>query len=143
MEQNLKLIPTDGALLNDPTKYRRLVRRLIYLTITRPDIVYPVQTLSQFMHEPRKPHWDAAIRILKYIKGTTGQGLLFSSTNSLTLKLFVIEIGEDVVPQGGQLQDIVFSLEILSSHGNPRNKQMFLDHQQKPNIELWLTYVWS
>jgi len=88
MEQNLKLTSTDGIVLNDPTKYRRLVGRLIYLTVTRPDIVYSVRTLSQFMQEPRKPHWDAAVRILKYIKGTPGQGLLFPSTNNLILKAF-------------------------------------------------------
>ncbi|KAK3021290.1 hypothetical protein RJ639_047281 [Escallonia herrerae] len=88
MEQNLKLTPTDGILQSDPTKYRRLVGRLIYLTVTRPDIVYSVRTLSQFMHEPRKPHWNAAIRILKYIKGNPGQGLLFPSTNNLALKVF-------------------------------------------------------
>ncbi|KAK2968199.1 hypothetical protein RJ640_001031 [Escallonia rubra] len=88
MEHNLKLTPTDGILLSDQTKYRRLVGRLIYLTVTRPDIVYYVRTLSQFMHGPRKPHWDAAIRILKYIKGNPGQGLLFPSTNNLALKAF-------------------------------------------------------
>lgn len=64
MEQNLSLTPTDGTLLNDPTKYRRLIGRLIYLTVTRPDIVYSVRVLSQFMQEPRKPHWDEAMRIL-------------------------------------------------------------------------------
>ncbi|KAK3006152.1 hypothetical protein RJ639_015495 [Escallonia herrerae] len=42
MEQNLKLTPTDGNLLSDPTKHRRLVGRLIYLTVIRPDIVYSV-----------------------------------------------------------------------------------------------------
>ncbi|KAL5555467.1 hypothetical protein UlMin_037703 [Ulmus minor] len=88
MEQNLKLTTTDGELLNDATKYRRLIGRLIYLTVTRPDIVYSVQTLSQFMHEPRKPHWDAALRVLRYIKGTPGQGLLFSSNNNLALKAY-------------------------------------------------------
>jgi len=56
MEQNLKLTFTDGDLLHDTTQYRRLVGRLIYLTVTRPDIVYPIRTLSQFMQEPRKTH---------------------------------------------------------------------------------------
>ncbi|KAK2980771.1 hypothetical protein RJ640_002980 [Escallonia rubra] len=88
MEQTLKLTPTDGILLSDQTNYRSLVGKEIYLTVTRPDIVYSVRTLSQFMHEPRKPHWDAAIRILKYIKGNPGQGLLFPSANNLALKAF-------------------------------------------------------
>ena len=88
MEQNLKLTPTDEALLDDPTKYRRLVGWLIYLTVTMPDIVFSVRTLSQFMHEPRKLHWDAALRILKYIKGTPGQGLLFPISDNLELKAF-------------------------------------------------------
>ena len=61
---------------------------MIYLTITRPDIVYSVQVLNQFMKEPRKPHWDAAMRILRYVKGTPGQGLLLPSANNLTLKAF-------------------------------------------------------
>ncbi|XP_028119581.1 uncharacterized protein LOC114317081 [Camellia sinensis] len=88
MEQNLTLTPTDEALLKDPTKYRWLVCRLIYLTVTRLDIVYPVRTLSQFMHEPRVPHWDAAMRILWYIKGTPGQGMLFLGNNNLDLRVF-------------------------------------------------------
>jgi len=55
-EQNLKLILTDGDLLHDPTKYHRLVGRLIYLTVISPYIVYSIRTLSQFMQEPRKTH---------------------------------------------------------------------------------------
>jgi len=74
MEQNLKLTNEDGEILHDPSKYRRLVGRLIYLTITRPDIVYSVRTLSQFMNTPQKPHWGATLQVLRYIKGMPGQG---------------------------------------------------------------------
>ncbi|XP_042944481.1 uncharacterized mitochondrial protein AtMg00810-like [Carya illinoinensis] len=82
MEQHLKLTAQDGDLLPDPGLYRRLVGRLIYLTITRPDIVYAVNTLSQFMHAPQVPHMTAAIRVLRYIKGCPGQGIFFPSSNS-------------------------------------------------------------
>nr|KYP38661.1 Retrovirus-related Pol polyprotein from transposon TNT 1-94 [Cajanus cajan] len=37
MEQHLRLRPNDGTLLPDPTAYRRLIGRLLYLTVTRPD----------------------------------------------------------------------------------------------------------
>jgi len=49
MESNLKLSWHSGDLLANPASYRRLVGRLLYLTITRPDISYSVQILSQFM----------------------------------------------------------------------------------------------
>jgi hypothetical protein len=88
MEQNLKLLPDKGELLHDPCRYRRLIGRLIYLTITRPDITFAVNKLSGFMQQPRKPHYEAALRILRYLKSTPGQGILFSSQSPLHLKAF-------------------------------------------------------
>ncbi|KAF5466678.1 hypothetical protein F2P56_016584 [Juglans regia] len=88
MEQNLKLSDTDGDLLPDPGSYRRLVGRLTYLIITRPDIVFTVNILSQFMHAPRLPHMTAVTRILRYIKGTPGQGIFFSSSNDLHVRAY-------------------------------------------------------
>lgn len=85
MEQHLKLHPDDGDPLSNPSSYRRLVGRLIYLTITRPDILFAVHVLSQFMHKPHQPHMDAAIRLLRYLKGTPGHGILLSSSSSLHL----------------------------------------------------------
>lgn len=41
--------------------------------ITRPDIVDSVNILSQFMHQPRQPHYDAAIRVLRYLKSSPGK----------------------------------------------------------------------
>ncbi|XP_021828884.1 uncharacterized protein LOC110769255 [Prunus avium] len=85
MEQNLKLTNSDGEVLNDPSRFRLLVGSLIYLTITRPEITYAVNILSQFMHQPRKPYLDAALRILRYLKGSPCQRLLFSSNRKLHL----------------------------------------------------------
>ena len=56
---------------------QRLVGKLIYLTITRPNISFAVGVVSQFMQSPHNDHWDAVIRILRYIKRTPGQGLLY------------------------------------------------------------------
>ncbi|XP_040374694.1 uncharacterized protein LOC112199378 [Rosa chinensis] len=88
MEQNLKLTPTNGEILKDPTRYRRLIGKLIYLTVTRPDIVYSVRILSQFMNQPRKPHMEAAMRVLHFIKGNPGRGIFFPSENDLALKAY-------------------------------------------------------
>ncbi|RVW31085.1 Retrovirus-related Pol polyprotein from transposon RE1 [Vitis vinifera] len=70
------IVITGGA-LRDPGRYRRLVGKLNYLTITRPDISFPVSVVSQFLQSPCDNHWDVVIRILRYIKGTPGQGMLY------------------------------------------------------------------
>ncbi|PKI37261.1 hypothetical protein CRG98_042352, partial [Punica granatum] len=62
MEQYLRLNSKLGEDLQDPSRYRRLVGRLIYLTITRPELSYPVHILSQFMQRPKQTHWDATLR---------------------------------------------------------------------------------
>ena len=88
MESNLQLSKDTGDPLADPTIYRRLVGRLLYLTITRPDISFAVQMLSQFMAAPRVPHLAAATRVLRYIKSSPAQGLFFSVKCNLQLKAF-------------------------------------------------------
>ena len=59
------------------SSYLMLVGELLYLAHTRPDISYLVNILSQFMHSPCRSHFQAALRVLRYIKGTTRQGLAF------------------------------------------------------------------
>ena len=51
--------------------------KLNYLTLTRPDIAFPVSVVSQFMNSPRTSHWDAIIHILRYLKKAPGRGILY------------------------------------------------------------------
>ena len=84
--QNHRLGLADRELLPDPEVYRRLVGRLIYLAVTRPDLTYSVHILSQFMQEPCIEHWEAALKVVRYLKGTPGQGILLSADCDLTLQ---------------------------------------------------------
>lgn len=52
MDPNIKFNRDDGELLHDPGRYRRLVGKFIYLTVTRPDITFAVGIVSQFMCNP-------------------------------------------------------------------------------------------
>ncbi|RVX04896.1 Retrovirus-related Pol polyprotein from transposon RE1 [Vitis vinifera] len=79
MDPNVKLIPRQREPLRDPGRYRRLVGKLNYLTSTRPDISFPVSVVSQFLQSPCDSHWDAIILILRYIKSTPSQGVLYEN----------------------------------------------------------------
>lgn len=73
MDPNVKLLPNQGELLKDTGRYRRLVGRLNYLTITIPNITFAVSIVSMFLNAHRDSNWDAAIRILRYIKNAQGR----------------------------------------------------------------------
>jgi len=107
MERNLKLSKDDGALISDPTVYRRLIDRLLYLTITRLDLAYSVQHLSQFMDKPRQPHMDAANRILRYIKHAPAKGLFFPANTALHLKVLCDSDWAGCVDTGTCLNDTI------------------------------------
>jgi len=72
----------------DKERYQRLVGKLIYLSLTRPDIAYAVSLVSQFMHDPRESHSQAVFRILRYLKSSPGKGLLFSKHGHFRIEAF-------------------------------------------------------
>ena len=79
METNHQLLRSTSSFLENIDRYRRLVGRLLYLFFTRLDLTNVVHVLSQFLHAPRRDHWDATVRIDRYLKGCPGQGILLHS----------------------------------------------------------------
>ena len=88
MDPTLKLHKSSSVPLSDPTIYRKLVGRLLYLTHTRHDIYYVVGRLSQCLQSPTDIHMQAATHTFKYLKGNVGKCLFFSSSSSTSLTGF-------------------------------------------------------
>jgi len=85
---NCKLTSTEDSSLDDPTHYRGLIGKLNFLSHTRPDLSFAVQHLSQFMQTTHTHHLHALIHLLRYLKGTAGQGILLKASDQLTLTAF-------------------------------------------------------
>uniref|UniRef100_A0A803P5C2 Reverse transcriptase Ty1/copia-type domain-containing protein n=1 Tax=Cannabis sativa TaxID=3483 RepID=A0A803P5C2_CANSA len=88
MEGNLKISQDSKEGLADPTLYRKMVSKLQYLTITRPDLSFSVNKLSQFLAVPNVSHMTATQRLLQYVKDTPGQGIMLSSTAEIKLEAY-------------------------------------------------------
>lgn len=81
----LKLSKDDKGTEVNPTLYKKLVGSLMYLTATRPDIMYGVSLISRFMESPKVSHWQAGKRILRYVSGTKNYGIQYSSSKEFKL----------------------------------------------------------
>ena len=78
----------DGDVLDNPELYRSTVGALQYLTLTRPEIAFAVNKLSQFVHTPFSNHWEACKKMLRYLKDTIQLGLHLKASNKLVLHGF-------------------------------------------------------
>ncbi|KAG6466920.1 hypothetical protein ZIOFF_075291 [Zingiber officinale] len=88
LDVNTRLRRDEGTCLSDPRPFRTLVGSLIYLTITRSDIAFSVGMVSRYMQEPRKPHFEEAKKILKYVNSTLNLGLLYEKGVEFSLQGF-------------------------------------------------------
>jgi hypothetical protein len=85
MEVKLKLLVETSSELIDAMLYRQIIGSLVYLTNTRLDICFSVNTLSQFLVEPRHVHLMPAKHVMRYLKGTIDCGLSYDGDHDFTL----------------------------------------------------------
>ncbi|KAI5313515.1 hypothetical protein L3X38_042691 [Prunus dulcis] len=80
-----RLCKEDGSEAANENEYRQIVGSLLYLTATRPDIMFASSLLARFMHNPTRKHMGTAKRVLRYIHGTLDFGIEFIKGKSATL----------------------------------------------------------
>ena len=85
---NWKKLQASKGELVDPTLYRQLIGMLMYLVNTRPDLCFVMNTLSQFMKDPRRVHWIVAKHVLRYLAGTMDYGMHYRRSNGVILVEF-------------------------------------------------------
>ena len=80
MVSNLKLLSDASLEPVDATMYHQIIGSLVYLTNTIADICFVVNTLSQFLADPRHVHFIAPKHILRYLRGTVDYGLKYEAS---------------------------------------------------------------
>lgn len=88
MITNHQLSRYKSEAIQNQKQYRSIVGALQYVTITRPDISFCVNKVSQYMQNPLDNHWKAVKRILRYLKGTINHGLILKSSHTLNINAY-------------------------------------------------------
>jgi hypothetical protein len=88
MSSSLVLSKFQGTTMTDSPLYRSTVGSLQYLSLTRPDVAFAVNKVSQFMQDPRDTHWTAVKRILRYLKSTFHHHLYIHKSSSTNLTAY-------------------------------------------------------
>lgn len=85
LSQTTTLQLHDGTPATDPTTYRQMIGALQYLSLTRPDVSFSINKLSQFMHKPTSLHLQHLKHLLRYLKHTINFGILLKQPSSFNL----------------------------------------------------------
>lgn len=73
----VKLVKDDDGAKVDATVYKQMVGSLMYLTVTRPDLMFVVCLASRFMANPTELHYQVVKRVLRYVVGTVDLGIFY------------------------------------------------------------------
>ncbi|GJU53890.1 retrovirus-related pol polyprotein from transposon TNT 1-94 [Tanacetum coccineum] len=72
----------------DQTRFRGMVGSLMYLTASRPDLVFAVCMCARYQAKPTKKHFEAIKRVFRYLKGTIHMGLWYPKDNAMSLTAY-------------------------------------------------------
>ena len=89
MASNLKLLSDASSETVDATMYRQIIGPLMYLMNMRLDICFAMNTLSQFMIDPRHVHLIATKNIMRYLKGTVNYGIKYEVNQNINMEDYV------------------------------------------------------
>jgi hypothetical protein len=110
MVSNLKLLQDTTSKTMDVTLYRQMVGSLMYLTNKRPDICFVVNTMSQYMEQPRQVHLVASKHVIRYLKGTLDFGLRYVTDHEFRLYGYLDSDWTDSIPDWKSTLTYCFSL---------------------------------
>ncbi|BBH01653.1 hypothetical protein Prudu_011986, partial [Prunus dulcis] len=137
-----KLAKDDGSGAANEEQYRSIVGSLLYLTATRPDIMYASSLLARFMHCPTNRHYGTAKRVLRYIKGTLDYGLEYVKGKSSIL------IGYCDSDWGGSVGDCKSTSGYAFSFGMKQNcvalstaEAEYISAAEATTQAIWLRFV--
>ncbi|GJU87853.1 hypothetical protein Tco_1295399 [Tanacetum coccineum] len=82
LDDDLKGIPVDQ------TRFRGMVSSLMYLTVSRPDLVFTVCMCARYQAKPTKKHLEAIKRVFRYLRGTIHMGLWYPKDNAMALTAY-------------------------------------------------------
>ncbi|GKB86567.1 retrovirus-related pol polyprotein from transposon TNT 1-94 [Tanacetum coccineum] len=88
MVDRLKLDEDLMGIPVDQTRFRGMVGSLMYLTASRPDLVFAVCMCARYQAKPTKKHLEAIKRIFRYLKGTINMGLWYPKDNAMSLTAY-------------------------------------------------------
>ena len=93
MASNLKLLSVTSSELIDAMMYHQMIGSLIYLMNMRLDVCFAMNTLNQYLTDPRHVHLNTVKHILRYLKGTVDYGLKYKTDQRINLRIMLIHIG--------------------------------------------------
>ena len=121
--------------------YRSMIGSLMYLTASRPDIMFAVYACSRFQVTPKTSHLNAVKRIFRYLKGQPKLGLWYPKESSFDLVPTQTVIMQVLTLIGNPQQEVVNFLAGELFHGNARSRQLWLLQLQRQSMLLLHTAV--